>query len=295
MMVCPTCGVGDKIIYDQTRAQFICSIDGTVIAENVVDTGPEWREFDSSDRDKKGRAGSPFTNRVHDGGITTIIGRSARMKDKVKLMKLQRWQSKLRVAARDKKVVTYLSTLNSEAAKLNLPEHVKETAAMIIKKLIETGLARRVDMYALIAATLYYASQVNNFPIYIQEIRKIYSLDTSTLWKALERVQAVAKNTQNMKSKLKPVEHIPKIVNRLNLPQQVGTKSAELVDLMFNTGLTSGKGYLALSAAMVYLISSLMDVKKTQKEVAEALQITEVTIRNRYKEIVSNFEIEVSI
>ena len=64
---------------------------------------------------------------------------------------------------------------------------------------------------------------------------------------------------------------------------------------MHKQGLTSGKGYLSLSAASVYLISALMDIKKTQKEVAEALNITEVTIRNRYKEIVDNFDIIVML
>lgn len=81
----------------------------------------------------------------------------------------------------------------------------------------------------------------------------------------------------------------------LNLPQTVATKASQLVERMYEDGMSSGKGYLALSAAAVYLISTLMDKKKTQKEIADALKITEVTIRNRYKDIVGAFDIEVKI
>jgi transcription initiation factor TFIIB len=129
----------------------------------------------------------------------------------------------------------------------------------------------------------------------LQEIKTRYSLSSSELWKALERVHKVSKQLQNFKPKIKPVEYIPKIVEKLGLPQLVATKSAEMVNIMYKNGLTSGKGYLALSAAAVYLISTLMDVKKTQKEIADSLNITEVTIRNRYKEIIKNFDIEVSL
>ncbi|EWG07065.1 MAG: Zinc finger TFIIB-type domain-containing protein [Candidatus Aramenus sulfurataquae] len=292
-MKCPVCN-SESVRYDYERGQYICSNCGFVIEEGLVDQGPEWRAYDYEDKLEKERTGSPLTLKVHDQGLTTKIG-YGRVKDRVKLLKMQRLQNKLRVSSKDKKLVTYLSVLNNEASKLGLPEFVKETAALILRKLVETGLARRIDMYTLVAAVLYYSCQINNIPRHLQEIRNRYGLNSSELWKALQRVQEVSKKVQNFRPKVKPVVYIPEILDKLGLPQQVAIKSAEIVDIMYKTGLTSGKGYLALSAASVYLISTLLDVKKTQKEVAEALGITEVTIRNRYKEIINNFDIEVSL
>lgn len=292
-MNCPNCS-SENIRYDYERGQYICSNCGYVIEDNVIDSGPEWRAYNYEDRIVKERTGSPLTLKVHDQGLTTKIG-YGKVKDKVKLLKMQRLQNKLRVSSKDKKLVTYLSVLNNEAAKLALPEYVKETSALILRKLIETGLARRIEMYTLIAAILYYSCQINNIPKHLQEIKTRYALSSSELWKALERVQEISKTIQNFRPKVKPVGYIPEIVEKLQLPSVIATKSAEVVDIMYKNGLTSGKGYLALSAATVYLISTLMDVKKTQKEVAESLKITEVTIRNRYKEIINNFDIEVSL
>jgi len=292
-MNCPYCS-SENIRYDYERGQYICSNCGYVIDDNVIDSGPEWRAYNYEDRIVKERTGSPLTLKVHDQGLTTKIG-YGKVKDKVKLLKMQRLQNKLRVSSKDKKLVTYLSVLNNEAAKLALPEYVKETSALILRKLIETGLARRIEMYTLIAAILYYSCQINNIPKHLQEIKTRYALSSSELWKALERVQEISKTIQNFRPKVKPVGYIPEIVEKLQLPSVIATKSAEVVDIMYKNGLTSGKGYLALSAATVYLISTLMDVKKTQKEVAESLKITEVTIRNRYKEIINNFDIEVSL
>jgi transcription initiation factor TFIIB len=292
-MKCPNCS-SENIRYDYERGQYICSNCGYVIEDNVIDAGPEWRAYNYEDRMIRERTGSPLTLKVHDQGLTTKIG-YGKVKDKVKLLKMQRLQNKLRVSSKDKKLVTYLSVLNNEAAKLALPEYVKETSALILRKLIETGLARRIEMYTLIAAILYYSCQINNIPKHLQEIKARYTLSSSELWKALERVQEISKTIQNFRPKVKPVGYIPEIVEKLQLPSVIATKSAEVVDIMYKNGLTSGKGYLALSAATVYLISTLMDVKKTQKEVAESLKITEVTIRNRYKEIINNFDIEVSL
>lgn len=291
-MKCPICG-SENITYDPVRGTYICTNCGAVVEDYVIDQGPEWRAYTAEDRLERERTGSPMTAKVHDWGLTTKIGYS---KSRIaKIEKLRVIQNKIRVSAKDRKLVTYLSALNNEAAKFGLPEHVKETASLLMRKIIEEGKAKRIDMYTLIAAVIYYSCQVNKIPKSLQDIKIMYQISSSELWKALERVQKVAKTSLEFKPNIRPTEYIPKIVEKLNLPPYVSTKASELVDLMHKHGLTSGKGYTALAAASVYLISTLMDVKKTQKDIANALNITEVTIRNRYKEIVSNFDIEVKL
>ncbi|MCH4815073.1 MAG: transcription initiation factor IIB family protein [Saccharolobus sp.] len=293
-MKCPFCGTEDTITYDVEKGMYVCTNCGSVIEDNAVDPGPDWRAYNAKDRNEKERVGSPSTPKVHDWGFHTIIG-YGRAKDRLKTLKMQRMQNKIRVSPKDKKLVTLLSILNDESSKLELPEHVKETASLIIRKMVETGQTKRIDQYTLIVAALYYSCQVNNVPRHLQEFKVRYSISSSEFWNALKRVQSVAKSIPDFRPKIRPTEYIPKIIYRLNLPPIIGTKASELVDLMHKQGLTSGKGYLSLSAASVYLISALMDIKKTQKEVADSLDITEVTIRNRYKDIVDNFDIIVTL
>ena len=56
--------------------------------------------------------------------------------------------------------------------------------------------------------------------------------------------------------------------------------------------LTSGRGPAGISAAALYVAALMNDEKKTQREVADIAGITEVTIRNRYKELIEKLKLE---
>lgn len=293
MAVCPHCG-SQNIIFDYERGTYVCANCGFVMEENVADLGPEWRAYTQQDRFERERTGSPLTPKVHDFGLTTKIG-TTRTKDKLRLLKLQRMQNSLRVSPRERKLVTFLAELNDSCAKLGLPEHVKETASIILRKLVENGETRRMNKDAILAAVIYYACRVEGVPRHLKEILQIYQADTSEIWKATRKVQETAKEGMRLMPKFKPTEYIPKIVEKLSLPSYIISKASEIVEKMYQAGLTSGKGQLALSAASVYVISAIMDYKKTQKEIADALGLTEVTIRNRYREIIKSFDIEIKL
>ena len=270
------------IIFDAERGEYIDSDTGEVIEERVVDQGPEWRIYDHEDRERE-RTGSRLTLTVHDQGLSTRIGHD-KVKDRIKLMKMQRLQSKVRVSSRDKKIITYLRMVNGEAAKLGLPEHVRETAAAIIRRLFARPFPIKIRSHVLLAAVLYYSCEINNVPKHLQEFRVRYAISSRReLWKALT---VVKESIPEFRPKMKPTEYIPKVIDKLNLPPIIGAKAAELIDFMYRNNLTGGKSYISLSAAAVYVISTLMDMKRTQKEIADSLNITDVTIRNRYKEIV---------
>ena len=274
------------IIFDAERGELIDTETGEVIEERVPDLGPEWRVFNESDRLERERVGSRLTLKVHDGGLVTEIGKISyrKVKDRIKLIKMRRLQNSIRVPSKDRKLVSYLSRLNAEASKLGLPEHVKETAAIIMKKLVNNDSDARIKPDALVAIVLYYASQINNIPLSLQELKARFGLSERAVWKALKRVNEVG---LDLKPKIMtPAKYIPVILSKLNLPMTVGTKVAEIVEYMHKKGLTNGKSRLSFGAAAVYIVSKMMDINKTQSEIAKALNISDLVIRTRYKEII---------
>ena len=56
--------------------------------------------------------------------------------------------------------------------------------------------------------------------------------------------------------------------------------------------LTSGRGPAGIAADALYVSALMNDEKKTQREVADVAGITEVTIRNRYKELIDRLDLE---
>jgi len=59
--------------------------------------------------------------------------------------------------------------------------------------------------------------------------------------------------------------------------------------------VTSGKGPTGVAAAALYIAAVLEGEKRTQREIADAIGVTEVTIRNRFKELVENLGIEAEV
>jgi len=59
--------------------------------------------------------------------------------------------------------------------------------------------------------------------------------------------------------------------------------------------LTSGRGPAGIAAAATYIATVLTNERKTQREIAEIASVTEVTIRNRYKELLEKLMIEVPL
>ena len=70
---CPECA-SERLITDSERGEVVCDDCGLVVDEDAIDRGPEWRAFDSAERDRKARVGAPTTNLMHDKGLSTNIG-----------------------------------------------------------------------------------------------------------------------------------------------------------------------------------------------------------------------------
>src|SRR5207244_759169 len=70
---CPECH-GDHLVRDYSRAEIVCEDCGLVLDDMIIDEGPEWRAFDSEQREGREGGGAPSTIMAHDKGLATSIG-----------------------------------------------------------------------------------------------------------------------------------------------------------------------------------------------------------------------------
>ena len=82
-----------------------------------------------------------------------------------------------------------------------------------------------------------------------------------------------------------PNAFVPRFASKLGLSSQVEVKSIEIINQAKELGLTSGKDPASITAASIYWASMLLGERRTQTEIANTLSVTEVTIRNRFKEL----------
>jgi len=265
---CPICG-SEKLIYDPERGEIVCAKCGYVVAQNIVDSGPEWRAFDADQRARRGRVGAPVTYTIHDKGLSTMIdwrnkdihGHDISSTTRAQMYRLRKWQRRIRVSdAAERNLAFALSELDRMASQLQLPRNLKEMAAVLYRKAVMEHLIRGRSIEGVTAACLYAACRMAKIPRTLDEIEEVARVDKKEIGRSYRF-----------------------IARELNLK------------LAVKRGLTSGRGPMGVAAAALYIASVLEGEKRTQREVAEVAHVTEVTVRNRYKELVEKLGIKLNI
>ncbi len=295
---CPKCS-STHLTKDYSRAELVCEKCGLVIDAEIMDHGPEWRAFDSEQREKKARTGSPMTYTIHDKGLSTTIGwqnrdaygKSIPPRNRAQLYRLRKWQSRTRISdGTERNLALALSTLDRMSSALSLPRNVRETAAMIYRKAVRQNLIRGRSIEGVTAAVLYAACRQCNVPRTLEEISSVAQM----------KKKEVGRNYRNISHKLElrllpttPQDYISRFCSQLKLGNDVQTKTIEILKQAAKKELTSGRGPTGLAAAALYIASVLCSERRTQREVAEIAGVTEVTIRNRYKELAKKLDIDI--
>jgi transcription initiation factor TFIIB len=295
---CTECG-STKISKDNTRGELVCNNCGLVIDAEIIDQGPEWRAFDSDQREKRSRTGAPMTYTLHDKGLSTMIdwknrdsyGRSIPTRNRAQLFRLRKWQRRVRISdATERNLAIALSGIDRYASIMGLPRTVRETAAMIYRKAALKKLARGRRIEGVTAASLYAACRQCNVPRTLNEISYAASISRKEIGKTYRYI------SRELELKLLPTspqDYISRFCSVLKLSDDVKIKTLEILQEATNRELTSGRGPTGMAAASIYIASVLCGERRTQREVANVAGVTEVTIRNRYKEITDKLDIDV--
>ncbi|MFP4186038.1 MAG: transcription initiation factor IIB [Thermoplasmata archaeon] len=297
---CPECG-SRHLAQDYDRGELICEDCGLVIDNQYIDEGPEWRAFDMKQEEKRARTGAPMTVMVHDKGLSTSIdssdkdsyGRPISSKKKAQIYRLRKWQRRIRVSDSTERNLAYaLTEMNRMASTMGLPKNIKETASLIYRKAVKKNLIRGRNIKRVVAASLYAACRKANVPRTLAEIAEANYSDR----KEIGRTYRFLSRELVLKLKpTKPQEYLSRFCSELDLSGKVQKMAKEIIDQAENRELLSGKGPTGLAAATIYIASINGGERRTQREVADVAAVTEVTIRNRYKELVDKLDIDIEV
>ncbi len=297
---CVECG-SEELVLDPNRGEKICPQCGLVSADRLIDQGAEWRAFNNEERDRRSRVGSPVTMTVHDKGLSTIIGYENRdyfgnklsASRRAQIYRLRKWQIRTRVhSSLDRNLAHAMSELDRLASQLSVPRNVKETAAVIYRKAIESRLVRGRSIEAMVAATVYAAARVRRVPRTLDEIAEETRINKKELGRCYRLLIRKLSLTIPLAS---PVDYLVRFGTELGLSGVCQRNAATILSSAKESGLTAGKDPTGLAAAAIYISGIVKAERRTQRAIAEVARVTEVTVRNRYKELVRELKIEISI
>ena len=297
---CPECG-SNHLSKDYSRAELVCRNCGLVLDEDIIDHGPEWRAFDSEQREKRARTGAPMSYTIHDKGLSTVIGwknrdsygKSIPTRNRAQIFRLRKWARRIRISnATERSLAIAFSELDRMASGMGLPRSVRETAAMIYRKAALKKLVRGRSIEGVITAALYAACRQCHVPRTLDEISNIAHISRKEIGRTYRYV------SRELGLKLLPTspeDYISRFCSELKLSGDVRAKTLEILQEAAHRELTSGRGPTGIAAASLYIASVLCGERRTQREVAEVAGVTEVTIRNRYKEIAEKLDIAIGL
>lgn len=285
---CPRCGKS-RMVIDGTGSEFYCSNCGLVVKEKIMDAGPEWRSFSGDEKGDKSRSGSPTSIAIHDMGLATVIGslnrdaagRSLSGSMKSTVDRLRTWDRRSQAhEAWDRNLRQAFSELRRFADKLTVSEAVTEKAAYFYRKALERNLVRGRSITAIIAASLYAACRDGQIPRTLKDVAAVSNVKK----KDLARSYRLLHREMDFRMPVADAGRcVSMIASRAKMSESTQRSAREILVRARQTGISAGKDPMGLAASALYVACTLEGDEKTQKDVAEAAGVTEVTIRNRYK------------
>lgn len=297
---CPECG-GGRLMRDYECAEVVCMDCGFVVTAKIADRGPEWRAFTSEQRAKRTRVGAPVTYTIHDKGLSTMIdwhdrdvyGKSLSSGQKAQMYRLRKWHRRIRVSdATERNLAFALSEITKIANNLNLPRNILETASVIYRKAVRERLIRGRSIQGVTAATIYLACRQCKLARTLEEIAQASRVNKKEVGRSY---RFLVVKLGYFVPPVKPRQYITKFSNQLTMQGKVEEIAYKILATAKELKLTSGRGPTGIAAAASYIASVLTGERRTQREIAEIAQVTEVTIRNRYKELVERLMFQISL
>jgi len=287
---CPECG-SINLTYDPQRGEIICNDCGLLVEEKMVDTGHEVHaQFDKGE--KKTRGGAPLSIQKFDKGLTTNVGEISdiyRLESKQtrKFLRLKKWQERVSTSI-ERNLRLAMAELRRVASFLSLPKVVGDEAARVYNFVLQRGLVRGRSMESVIAACIYAACRSYNIPRTLDEIANSSDVERKEIGRTYRFIirKLAIKVTPSS-----PKDYISRFASILTLSPKTQNEALKILKKADISELTSGRGPAGIAAAALYVAALINDEKKTQREVADVAGITEVTIRNRYKELIDRLDL----
>jgi transcription initiation factor TFIIB len=294
---CPECG-GKEVVMDLEKGERICASCGLVVSDHRIDTGPEWRAFTADEKDARSRAGAPASYTIHDKGLSTMIdwrdhdssGKKFTAKKRSEIYRLRKWQIRTRVhSSVDRNLAQAMSELDRLSSQLGLNKSIKELAALLYRKLIVRRLARSRSIDAMVGAAIYAACRLREAPRSLEEISRHSRVSKKKIGQHYRLLVEKLKLRMPISD---PANYVPRFIAQLKLPGKVQRRVLQILeDAKNQRTLVTGRDPRGLAAAAIYIASILEDSRVTQRDIAMAAGVTEVTVRNRYKELVQKLGI----
>jgi transcription initiation factor TFIIB len=292
-IICSICSDG-QMVTDPESGEVICRNCGIVMLDKIQESRPEWRAFNADDSNDRSRTGTPSSLARHDMGLSTVIGRADKdasgnridISMRSTMDRLRAWDFRTQAyTSTDRNLRQAFSELERLKDKLGLSDVIIEKTAYIYRKAQERGLVRGRTISSVLAAAIYIACREIGTSRTLKDIASTSNIQR----KDIARTCRLLIFELNYKiPMIDPVKCIVRVANKANLSEKTKRQAMDIMHRVTRSGISAGKDPMGLAASVIYLSCLNMGESRTQSDIADAAGVTEVTVRNRYKNLKGN-------
>src|SRR5919202_809809 len=286
--------LSDLVITDPETGELIRKDTGEVISDNTLSQEKEWRSFNIEEGENRSRVGTPTSLAFHDMGLSTTIGKEATdasgnvidAATRMRMSRLRMWNNRSQShSATERSLQRAFTMLSRIKDRLGLPNHIVEKAAYTYRKAQERGLIRGHPIGSVLAASIYVAARQSGVLRTLDEISESSDVKPKQAARSYRRIISELDIKVPL---IDPAKYIVKVANNLNFDEKIKRKALELMEQAQKKNILVGKDPIGMAASILYLVNlaeGQRNLRKTQTEIAKTAGVTEVTIRNRSKEL----------
>jgi transcription initiation factor TFIIB len=293
-LFCSICK-SDKVVTDLESGEIICSNCGMIISDKIQQISrPEQRTFNAEELNDRSRTGIPTSLARHDMGLSTVVGRTdrdasghkidAQMRSTMERLRI--WDFRMQShTSTDRNLSLAFNELDTLKDKLGLPDAVFEKAAYIYRKAQQRGLVRGRTISSVLSAAVYIACREMGISKTLKDIVAVSNIRLKQISKTYRKLLVELDYKVPVSD---PMKCISRVANNTNLSERTKHQALYLMNEVAEKGISVGKDPMGLAATVLYVSSLKTGEKITKTEIAKSAGVTEVTLRNRFKDLKGN-------
>lgn len=280
-ITCVNCKKGN-LYHDKQIGCMIC-IDCGVHNSQILDQRPEWRYYCSSDikSSDPARCGGPINPLLPKLSMGTMIkGNGGWMVKKVHCWNLP---------YKERSLLKVFNVIQSACKNHNISNCIIEKAKELYKSVSESRISRGKVRDGLIAACVFYACKIYNVARSTKELAKVFNIKVTDITRGCKRFMEVQKKNNKINCLLtmnisKTDNFIARFCSELNINDIVDIiktvcKKAEKMELVNRNAPPS------IVAGSIFLVSEVLHLNISKKDISEKCKISQVTISKCYNKM----------
>ncbi|KAJ1654586.1 transcription initiation factor IIB [Dispira simplex] len=269
-----------NIVEEFASGDMVCGDCGLVLGDRIIDTRSEWRTFANDDGDDPSRVGAASNPLLDGDQLDTVIARADGGSGIAR--ELNKIHGRSSAAKGERMLLGAYKDISSMCDRMQLNQQISNTAKQIYKRVEDGKVLRGKPTESIIATCIFVACRNENVPRTFKEIftyTRVPKREISRCFKVISNLlntNVGATNSENL---------MARFCSHLNMPMPVQRVAINVTKEAKELGTLAGKSPVSVAAACIYMVSHLMGMPCTPKDVSKVAGVSETTIKNSYKSL----------